>query len=398
MIKLFEWVKNNFYLFGTTAFPGVHKIVLLFVINAVFSLEITADFINDIFILYLLGYYTVFNWSNFILVDMMKLTKEKHQVFFGKILGLSFWSNLPLIIALFAIYKLGWISDFYGFSFLVITWSYHQLWRHYLISKKRFRNLFFSDTIILTFSILLIILASKLDWNIYFLLSFPVLVIPLCMENLLPVFEYGRFNSRVYKRAMNYTLINLTIGGIQLIFAPISHHLLSAEMTRSIGFTSNLANVALLFPRALSFQFIPQLSGKVRQGREEFKKMFFYFLKKNNQVIVAMFILGLVTGITFWVTFFNFPPQIIGLSLVVFVNVLIGQLAGPSSNALVVKAKSDELLTVNLFSFCVVIIQMVLVVNSNLDGVFKMFFLLIFNMFIGVLRHWYLLKRVRKIL
>jgi hypothetical protein len=87
MIKLFEWVKNNFYLFGTTAFPGVHKIVLLFVVNAVFSLEITADFINDIFILYLLGYYTVFNWSNFILVDMMKLPKEKHQVFFGKILG-----------------------------------------------------------------------------------------------------------------------------------------------------------------------------------------------------------------------------------------------------------------------------------------------------------------------
>jgi hypothetical protein len=64
----------------------------------------------------------------------------------------------------------------------------------------------------------------------------------------------------------------------------------------------------------------------------------------------------------------------------------------------VVKSQSDELLKVNLFSFCVVIIQMVLVVNSNLDGVFKMFFLLIFNMIIGVLRHWYLLKRVRRIL
>jgi hypothetical protein len=197
---------------------------------------------------------------------------------------------------------------------------------------------------------------------------------------------------------MNYTLINLTIGGIQLIFAPISHHLLSAEMTRSIGFTSNLANVALLFPRALSFQFIPQLSRKVRQGREEFKKMFLYFLKRNNQVIAVMFILGLVTGITFWLTFFNLPAQMIGLSLVVFVNVLIGQLAGPSSNALVVKSQSEELLKVNLFSFCVVITQMLLVVNANLDGVFKMFFLLIFNMIIGVLRHWYLLKRVKRIL
>lgn len=396
--RIIDVIRRNFFLLGVTAFPGFHKLVVLFAVNQVDSVYETADFINDTFILYLLGYYTVFNWSNFILADMMKLPKAKHDVFFGRIAGLSLFTNIPIFIVLYVLFQLGWISDLYGFGFLLITWSYHQLWRHYFIARKGYQNLFISDFIVLVFTVLVIVVSSKCQLNRYAMMSIPVVLVPIFFKILKPVIVRKRLNLRVLRRAMNYTLINLSTGGVQLIFAPLSHQLLSAELTRIIGFTTNIASVALLIPRALSFQFIPLLSEKLRQSKRAFSELFLLFSRKNNQSILLMLLLGFAIGLYTWLVAKQVPLEMLVLSFAVFMNLLFGQFAAPPSNVLVVKSQSDYLLIANVVSFVVVVMEMLLILSTDMDPMNKMFSMIGFNICIGLIRYVYLLSLVRRML
>ena len=398
MIKLFEWVKNNFYLFGTTAFPGVHKIVLLFVVNLVFSLEITADFINDIFILYLLGYLTVFNWANFILSDMMKLHVKRRRVFFGKISVFSLVINLPLLLLVFGLFHWRLLTDCIGFSVLLISWSYQQLWRHYMIANHNYCKLFYADLAVLFFAIVSIWLTHKIDGNVYLLMSFPTIIVPIFFEKLPFILPDFKWNRRIFRRLLNYTLINLSTGGIQLIFAPLSHQLLSADFTRVIGFANNIAAMVLLIPRAMAYRYLPALSANFRSSDEKFQRIYNEFGRKVNIAVVGMVIFGFILLSIALVLFDKSAYLLMAFGLVVYVNLLVGQLAIPSSNVLLVRSQSGRLLQINIFSFVLIIMQMILVLLSNMDSVLKMLIILSFSIMVGLLRYIYLLIYMKRTL
>ncbi len=391
-------IKKNFFLIGVTAFPGLHKLALLFVVNQVDSVDGTADFISDIFILYFLGYYTVFNWSNFILADMIKLPEQSHVSFFGKIAGLSLIYNVPVLIVLFILFRLEWLTDFFGFALFILTWSYHQLWRHFFIAKKLYNLLFFTDVVVLILSLISIIVGHEYGVNRYFIMSIPVLIVPILFKYLPPILARKKMSIRVFKKAMNYTLINMSTGGIQLIFAPLSHQLLMAELTRIIGFTTNFASVVLLIPRALSFQFIPQLSDRLRRNKKQCADLFLLFSQKINQSILAMLVVGILTGFFIWITWFELPFEMIILSFMVYINLLLGQLAAPSSNVLVVLSQSSYLLKVNVVSFIIVVLQIFLMLSAHLDPLVKMYIIIGFNVLVGVLRFLWLRSYVSRLI
>jgi hypothetical protein len=358
MIKLFEWVKNNFYLFGTTAFPGVHKIVLLFVVNAFFSLEITADFINDIFILYLLGYLTVFNWANFILSDMMKLPKMRQRMFFGKISALSFMVNLPLILLVLGLFHWHLLTDFVGFSILMISWSYQQLWRHYMIATKNYRKLFYTDSGVLFFTLISIWLTHKMGGNVYLMMSFPTIIVPMFFDRLPYFLPDLKWNSRIFKRVLNYTLINLSTGGIQLIFAPLSHQLLSADFTRVIGFVNNIAAMVLLIPRALAYNYMPKLAQCIRVNKSEFMNQFINYETKLFRLLLLLLIFGFFTFFISLYFKFGFNILISAIAFCTYLNLLSSQLSLPVSNALVVKSESFILMKYNIVYFFITVVTL----------------------------------------
>jgi hypothetical protein len=389
--RLAQFLKQNFFLVGTTAFPGLHKLLVLFVVNECNGLSLTADFINDIFVLYILGYITVFNWANFILTDMMKITKASQSVFFGKIYGLSLVTTITLIIVLCFFMSNDWIVNDFGFFVLLLFWSYHQLWRHFLIARGRYQKLFFSDSFILIVTISLIAVASHFHWDLFLSMCIPLFLLPILFYPLFPIFNFQRFGKRIWTRALNYTLINLSTGGIQLIFAPLSHHLLSPSFTRIIGFTNNLASIVQLVPRSMTFSFIPKLSAHLRYSRSDFLLTYHKFLRVNNQVVISMFVLGglgaLVIG--------NLPQYSMSIGLfafLVFSNLLIGQLSVPSSNVLVVSSQSALLLKVNWVAFIVMMLFMFLIIPLERDGLMKMMVLLSVSIIIGFMRYLYLVN------
>ncbi len=391
LIRITLFLKQNFFLIGTTAFPGLHKLTVLFFVNEYNELSITADFINDIFVLYILGYVTVFNWANFILSDMMKISKIKQINFFGKIYGLSLITTLPLLIGLIYFRSNEWIVNDLGFVTLLLFWSYHQLWRHFLIARGRYQKLFFADLLILVMTITLIAVASHFRWDLFLSMCIPLILIPVIFYPLLPVFTNQRFGKRIWKRALNYTLINLSTGGIQLIFAPLSHHLLAPAYTRLIGFTNNLASIALLIPRAMAYSYIPKLSTHLRQGWRTFINTYQRFLQVNNIVVVCLLIMGVLVGVVM-MALPQYPLTFAVITILVFSNLLIGQLSVPSSNVLVVSSQSSLLLKVNWVAFVMMLLSMFLIIPLEIEGLVKMMVLLSVNVIIGFIRYLYLVN------
>lgn len=389
--RLAQFLKQNFFLVGTTAFPGLHKLLVLFVVNEYNGLSQTADFINDIFVLYILGYITVFNWANFILSDMMKITNASQSVFFGKIYGLSLVTTIPLLIVLCFFISNDWIVNDFGFFVLLLFWSYHQLWRHFLIAKGWYQKLFIADSLLLIVTLALIVIASHFKGDLFLFMCIPLFVIPLMFHALFPVFTFHRFGKRIWSRALNYTLINLSTGGIQLIFAPLSHHLLAPSYTRIIGFTNNLASIALLIPRAMAYSYIPKLSTHLRQGWRTFINTYQRFLQVNNIVVVCLLIMGVLVGVVM-MALPQYPLTFAVITILVFSNLLIGQLSVPSSNVLVVSSQSSLLLKVNWVAFVMMLLSMFLIIPLEIEGLVKMMVLLSVNVIIGFIRYLYLVN------
>jgi hypothetical protein len=111
-----------------------------------------------------------------------------------------------------------------------------------------------------------------------------------------------------------------------------------------------------------------------------------------------MLLLGFAIGLYTWLVAKQVPLEMLVLSFAVFMNLLFGQFAAPPSNVLVVKSQSDYLLIANVVSFVVVVMEMLLILSTDMDPMNKMFSMIGFNICIGLIRYVYLLSLVRKML
>lgn len=352
-------LSENFYLVGTTTFPGFHKLITLLFISFLFDKTEIGDYVNDTFIIYIFGYLTVFNWANFILMEMIKQPSNRQPLFFGKISWMSFSILVPILGIIFFLFKFKIITDFYGTAVFLFTWSFHQLWRHYFIARKCFKSLFYSDVFIMLFTLGAIYISKKVELNTLFAQSLPMVMVPAIYKLIhinSPDFyiefrSLSKINWSIYKRALNYSLINLSTGGIQLLIAPLSYQLLNSEFTAIIGIVNNLASVGLIIPRAISYSYIPNLAKVFRSSFEKFLALIALFQKNINKSILYL-ILASVLVMPFCLIFNEkMPINAIILSGCVYVNLITSQLSIPWSNALIVMSKNMYLLKVNLLSF-----------------------------------------------
>lgn len=393
--KVSNILNKNFYLLGTTAFPGIHKLVILLFISFLFKTNATGNFVNDIFIIYIFGYLTVFNWANFILVEMSKLPSKFKPLFFGKILWLSISMMIPIIVIIFILFKFGIIIDLFGTSLFLFSWSFHQLWRHYYIAQKKFKDLFYSDVIIISFTIFNIYLAFIFSVNIFVAQTIPLLLIPVLykiigIESPAFYFEFRSFfkvDWRIYKRALNYSLINLSTGGIQLIIAPLSYQLLNAEFTAIIGITNNIATTALLIPRAISYNYIPELAKEFRLSIYKFKEVLSDFQKKINISVVGLAVVGLIFCVVASILYPNLKMRVVFLSSMVYINLLTSQLSLPWSNAIFVMRKNEFLLKINVFSFSIYIVLLLLFFQFFSNGYYIIVSATVLNILINFFRY-----------
>lgn len=267
-----------------------------------------------------------------------------------------------------------------------------------MIATDNYRKLFYADLGVLFFTIVSIWLTHKIDGNVYLLMSFPTIFVPVFFEKLPFILPDFKWNPRIFKRLLNYTLINLSTGGIQLIFAPLSHQLMSADFTRVIGFANNIAAMVLLIPRAMAYQYLPALSANFRSSGEKFQRIYKEFSRKINLAVFSMVIFGFILVPIAFVLLDKMTYLLMAFGLVVYFNLLVGQLAIPSSNVMVVRSQSGRLLQINIFSFILIIMQMSWVLLSDLDSVMKMLIILSFSIVVGLLRYIYLLMYLKRTL
>lgn len=393
--KIREVLNKNFYLLGTTAFPGFHKLVTLLLISYLFKTNETGDFVNDIFIIYICGYLTVFNWANFILVEMSKLPVKVRPLFFGKILWLSISMMVPIGIIICILFKFKIIVDLNGTLFFLFSWSFHQLWRHYYIAKKQFKILFYSDLLIIFFTICIIYICFIFSFNIFIGQSIPLIILPMIfkisgVESPRFFYEFRtifKIEWKIYSRALNYSLINLSTGGIQLIIAPLSYQLLNAEFTAAIGITNNIATTALLIPRAISYNYIPELSKGFRFSLDRFKNVLLDFQKKINLSVIFLVFSGLLFCFAIILFYPNLKQGVVFLSTLVYINLLTSQLSLPSSNAIFVMKKNDFLLKINIASFSLYVFFLFLFSRYLTNGYYIIVSATIMNILINYYRY-----------
>ena len=376
MIKDKATFINTLYLFATTAFPGFHKLVLLLLIKLFFSTTALSEFINDSFIIYILGFLTIFNWSNFVLTDMPKLSAKKQPKFFGKIVLGSLPVLLGCVLLLVLLHQFSIIVHLYSALMYLILWSFYQLWRYYFIALKLYKTLFYSDALYTLFTLFALYSSYAFGYNIMLLQGLVSIIVPVGVmffniNQPKYFFELGhvlKFDLKFYTKSLTYSVINLSTGGIQLFFAPLSYQLLDAHSTSIVGIASNVATVVLLVPRTFAYSYISKFVVSYRSNRDQLKVQFQKFIKEIYLFIFISLFVIILLGVGYTTLYKTESDYFLMLFVIIIANQLISQLALPASNLLVVVNESKYLLKVNLINFVVYVLGFTIVYMLITNG------------------------------
>lgn len=394
MMKDQAKVFNTIYLYTTTAFPGFHKLLLLVLIKYFFITTDLSEFINDAFIIYILGYLTIFNWSNFILTDMPKLSAKKQPLFFGKIIlgSLPFLLFSALILVLLKQFSI--VVNLYAALSYLVLWSFYQLWRYYFIALKLYKTLFYSDIIYTLLTLVALYISFAYEFNIMLMQGLVSIAVPigvLLIKTNQPAYFFElshllKFDPKFYVKSLTYSVINLSTGGIQLFFAPLSYQLLDSQSTSIVGLSSNIATVFLLIPRTFAYRYISLFVTSYRNNREALKIQFKKFVKEIYLFIFITLAGVILIGIGYTAFFEKQSNYFLLLFVIIIANQLISQLALPASNLLVVVNESKYLLKINLINFMVYSVGFTLIYTSINDGLLILSLSIMVQMVTNVVR------------
>lgn len=396
--------KENFFLVSNTAFPGFHKLLILLVVTILFTPSQVSTFVNDTFIVFILGFLTVFNWSSFTLIDLLKFPEEKRPQFFEKIVTSSLVFQLLLIPIVIFLHSMSIVSDLAGTCVFLCCWSIHQLWRYYYLAILKYDFLFISDLVFTITTILAVLVCYYLQLNLMICLSVGTIITPLLFsirKTEPSIFVLRNFKVKakrqVITRSLNYSIINLSTGGIQLLFAPLSYQLLDPQSTTIVGLASNIAAVSLLLPRSMSFKFNPLLVKHFNDYsilNDTFKR----FRKQLNKLIFVLLVVSLTIGGCILLFDQFMSSRTILLFGIILINQLASQFALPASNLLMVIKYHTYLRNTNLLTFILFFSLLPLLFLTINDGFYIVLIAIVLQTTLTLLRSIFLNKKVSHIM
>jgi hypothetical protein len=352
---------------AATGMPGAYKVFIFYLVQELYGLPLLGDIASWQSVAQIFGFFTAIGWCSLIMVRVAKAQKKQERVAIFNRLMLMGLMTLGCFCTL--ILMTGVIVDKNIQSFQIAlwlcAWTVYQLPRHHLIAQKKYRQALILDmAIIISSSIFL--LRAKEDF-----ISMSLAGCMLGCGTLAMLAIQRRKGSQKMQlgydtKGLEYGMINLLSGGIALCIVPIAANLAGNELAGAISLFIAISGVALLLPRALSLNRLPEIA----QSASNPQKLQSMTTCMQRQISLSNLVTTLFCIIAAILVTWHFRLQLNSTQTVAILFLITLQgTAGTQSlvyaNLLMAKEISGKVLKVNLISFIAFVISCAAVFSTT---------------------------------
>ena len=249
---------------AATGMPGAYKVLIFFLIQQVYGLDVLGNIASWQSIAQILGFFTAIGWSSLVLVRVAKAKTKKDRVeVFNR---LAMMGGATLLVSIIGTMLCGVlldkIEDAIQTSYWLTAWTLYQIPRHYLIALKEYRNALYLDAVVIGLSIYSLATVPAEHASLWLALSMLAGgVATLCLiqkgvKAASPSFSYEI-------KGLEFGLVNFLSGGISLSLIPLAAYFEGKVFAGAVSLFISIAGIALLIPRAISLNQLPQLAKSI---------------------------------------------------------------------------------------------------------------------------------------
>lgn len=347
---------NKIILLIVTALPGIIKVLIFILIEKLYSTNSLGEFSNDYYISQLFIIITAVGLSGIVMINISKSKNHQENIF--KVINTCIIFCISILPVYILIYKFDLIFFLESFL-LLISMSIYLIIRHYFLALKCYSKLLIYDLILSL--LLLIFILNFNDLNIIQKIYIPYLVISILFIIKLKKINFKYLGINDVKQSFHISLTNFFSGGIYFFLIPLSNKTLGIEYSALMGMILTISSVIILFPRAFSTYYLPNISIGIEDKISSIK-LYRRMVRINYLTLIILFLftllfLFLIKNFLFANLFTLDNSEL--LYILLMFSVLVSQLSLVPSNFIMVLKKNEITFKINaLLSFIYILIYL----------------------------------------
>ena len=347
---------NKIILLIVTALPGIIKVLIFILIEKLYSTNSLGEFSNDYYISQLFIIITAVGLSGIVMINISKSKNHQENIF--KVINTCIIFCICVLPVYILIYKFDLIFFLESFL-LLISMSIYLIIRHYFLALKCYSKLLIYDLILSL--LLLIFILNFNDLNIIQKIYIPYLVISILFIIKLKKINFKYLGINDVKQSFHISLTNFFSGGIYFFLIPLSNKTLGIEYSALMGMILTISSVIILFPRAFSTYYLPNISIGIEDKISSIK-LYRRMVRINYITLIILFLftllfLFLIKNFLFANLFTLDNSEL--LYILLMFSVLVSQLSLVPSNFIMVLKKNEITFKINaLLSFIYILIYL----------------------------------------
>ena len=374
---------------AVTAAPGGQRLLHFALVQAICGTEALGRFANDLSIAMMLGLFSAVGWSALVLARVPVAGEGQTA---AVMLGLSRGALVFTALACLPLPLLawgGWVFEPGWTALLLAGWTAYTLARHYGLALAAYRRLLALETmLVLLLAAGLGLFGARQAWMAYAALAVPSAL--LGSAGLLLLMRRARLSggdaalpTGSAKTAGEQAALNFVSAGMSMILVPLTVRVAGESYGGLVALIGSLTSVLLLFPRALSFNALPELARVVHRGGDEVRATLAELRRNLVRLNTALSLLALAAwgGLMWWGQRPDFALS--GAStifLLYLASFYVGQLVLPEANYLQTVEETRLPLRVNVLSLAIFVAACGLVTwvaPRGVDAVLSLFAVLL---------------------
>ena len=382
---------NKIILLIVTALPGIIKVLIFILIEKLYSTNSLGEFSNDYYISQLFIIITAVGLSGIVMINISKSKNHQENIF--KVINTCIIFCICVLPVYILIYKFDLIFFLESFL-LLISMSIYLIIRHYFLAIKLYSKLLIYDLILSL--LLLIFILNFNDLNIIQKIYIPYLVISILFIIKLKKINFKYLGINDVKQSFHISLTNFFSGGIYFFLIPLSNKTLGIEYSALMGMILTISSVIILFPRAFSTYYLPNISIGIEDKISSIK-LYRRMVRINYITLIILFLftllfLFLIKNFLFANLFTLDNSEL--LYILLMFSVLVSQLSLVPSNFIMVLKKNEITFKINaLLSFIYILIYLLC---SHFFHASSMIYILLLIIIVGNFLRYIILNNYTK--
>lgn len=250
---------DKLFLIVSAGMPGLYKLIVYWFVSEEYGLSVLGELSAEFSIAQIIGFVTALGYCAIVLVNVSGVEENLKNKEFNILKSESNFIILVLtiisapIVLAFGIDKIHYLNT----VLMVVFWGWYQLARHYCFARKSYRDIVFSDVVVLFVTVLVIHYGLHPIYGLILghVLGFIALSF-ISDLNLIP----GIKKPDHVGSAMKYSAGNLLSNGVLISIPVFAAQWGDLKLAGFISLILSLMNIATLLPRALALERIAGLS------------------------------------------------------------------------------------------------------------------------------------------